>query len=107
VPRDSVGAGYLRSFTAAHAEVSAVAAVDDDVALRLLAAMRERGLSAPGDLAVIGFDDNGYGALVAPALTTVHVDGEAHGRMAARTILGLDLTGLSAAPGQVVVRESA
>ena len=54
--------------------MTAVAAYDDDVALRVLAAMRALGLAAPADLAVIGFDDTDYGALVAPALTTVHVD---------------------------------
>jgi DNA-binding LacI/PurR family transcriptional regulator len=107
VPREPVTAEYVRSFAAAHGEVSAVAAFDDDVALRVLAAMRELGLSAPADLAVIGFDDNGYGALTTPTLTTVHVDGEAHGRMAARSILRLDLAGLSPTPGQVVIRESA
>ena len=87
--------------------VTAVAAFDDDVALRVLAAMRSLGLSAPGDLAVIGFDDNGYGALTSPALTTVHIDGEAHGRQAARAILGLPADGLSPVPGRVIVRESA
>jgi DNA-binding LacI/PurR family transcriptional regulator len=51
--------------------------------------MRVLGLVAPGDLAVIGFDDAGYGALVEPALTTVHVDAEGHGRKAAREVLGL------------------
>lgn len=92
----------------AHPEpVSAVAAFDDDVALRVLAAMRPLGLCAPGDLAVIGFDDNGYGALAAPALTTVHIDAEAHGRQAARAILGLPADDLTPAPGRVVVRESA
>jgi DNA-binding LacI/PurR family transcriptional regulator len=92
---------------ASHPEVTAVAAFDDDVALSVLAAMRRLGLSAPGDLAVIGFDDNGYGALTSPALTTVHIDAEAHGRQAALAILGLDSAGLSPAPGRVVVRESA
>jgi DNA-binding LacI/PurR family transcriptional regulator len=87
--------------------VTAVAAFDDDVALRMLAAMRALGLSAPGDLAVIGFDDNGYGALTSPTLTTVHIDAEAHGRQAARAILGLSAADLSATPGQVIVRESA
>src|SRR5580704_11199182 len=72
-----------------------------------LSAMLALGLSAPGDLAVIGFDDNGYGALATPALTTVHIDAEAHGRQAARAILGLDAGDLSPAPGRVVVRESA
>lgn len=87
--------------------VTAVAAFDDDVALRVLALMREAGLCAPGDLAVIGFDDNGYGALTSPTLTTVHIDAEAHGRQAARVILGLAADDLSPSPGQVVVRESA
>ena len=87
--------------------VTAVAAFDDDVALHVLAAMRAAGLSAPGDLAVIGFDDNGYGDLTSPALTTVHIDAEAHGRQAARAVLGLSSAGLAPAPGQVVVRESA
>jgi DNA-binding LacI/PurR family transcriptional regulator len=57
--------------------------------------------------AVAAFDDNGYGALATPALTTVHIDAEADGRQAARDILGLDAAGLSPAPGRVVIRESA
>jgi DNA-binding LacI/PurR family transcriptional regulator len=100
-------ADSLTQIRAARPAVTAVAAFDDDVALRVLAAMRDLGLAAPGDLAVIGFDDNGYGALAAPALTTVHIDAEGHGRQAARAILDLDAAGLLAAPGRVVVRESA
>jgi DNA-binding LacI/PurR family transcriptional regulator len=102
--------GAADSFTAllsGEHPVTAVAAFDDDVALHVLAAMRAAGLSAPGDLAVIGFDDNGYGDLTSPALTTVHIDAEAHGRQAARAVLGLSSAGLAPAPGQVVVRESA
>lgn len=106
-PFRTYAADSLEKFRAANPGVSAVAAFDDDVALRLLAAIRDLGLAAPGDLAVIGFDDNGYGALATPALTTVHVDAEAHGRQAARAILGLDPASLSPAPGQVIVRESA
>jgi DNA-binding LacI/PurR family transcriptional regulator len=100
-------ADSLAEIRAARPAVTAVAAFDDDVALRVLAAMRDLGLAAPGDLAVIGFDDNGYGALATPALTTVHIDAEAHGRQAARAILGLDAGDLSPAPGRVVARESA
>ena len=87
--------------------VTAVAAFDDDVALRVLVAMRAAGLSAPADLAVIGYDDNGYGALTSPTLTTVHIDAEAHGRQAARLVLGLPADDLSPAPGRVIARESA
>jgi DNA-binding LacI/PurR family transcriptional regulator len=100
-------AGPLTALLAGEHPVTAVAAFDDDVALQVLAGMRAAGLSAPGDLAVIGFDDNGYGDLISPSLTTVHIDAEAHGRQAARTVLGLSSAGLSPAPGQVVVRESA
>jgi DNA-binding LacI/PurR family transcriptional regulator len=103
VPADS-----LREFLGAHPGITAVAAFDDDVALRVLAAMRSLGLNAPADLAVIGFDDNGYGALTSPTLTTVDIDGEAHGRQAARAVLGLDPDPAhSPAPGRVVIRESA
>ena len=109
VPRSRPAAvETFRRFRAAHAAVTAVAAHDDDVALRMLAAMRALGLAAPGDLAVIGFDDTDYGALVDPALTTVHVDAEEHGRKAARELLGLDAGSLARfTPGRVIIRESA
>jgi len=100
-------ADSLSQLRATDTAVTSVAAFDDDVALRVLAAIRDLGLTAPDDLAVIGFDDNGYGALATPALTTVHIDAEAHGRLAARAILGLDAGDLSPAPGRVIVRESA
>jgi DNA-binding LacI/PurR family transcriptional regulator len=87
--------------------VTAVAAFDDDVALRVLAALRDLGLDAPADLAVIGFDATEHGALAVPPLTTVHIDAEAHGRLAARAVLGLDAADLSPAPGRVIVRGSA
>ena len=103
----TTSADSVRALLAGPGRVTAVAAFDDDVALRVLAAMRTARLAAPGDLAVIGFDDNGYGALAAPALTTVHIDAEAHGRQAARAVLGLPADGLTPAPGRVIVRESA
>ena len=109
VPRARpAAADAVRVFRAAHPAVTAVAAYDDDVALRVLAAARALGLAVPGDLAVIGFDDTDFGALVDPALTTVHVDAEEHGRKAAREVLGLDPGSLARfRPGRVIVRESA
>jgi DNA-binding LacI/PurR family transcriptional regulator len=62
VPRSRPAAAEaVRLFRAAHPAVTAVAAYNDDVALRVLAAMRALGLSVPGDLAVIGFDDTDFG----------------------------------------------
>jgi DNA-binding LacI/PurR family transcriptional regulator len=96
----------LRSFRADHPEVTAVAAYNDDTALVMLAAMREAGLRAPADLAVIGFDDTPHGALFSPALTTVHVDAEAIGRIPARNALGLPAGDFSPEPARVIVRQS-
>jgi len=108
MPRERAGAAdSIRAFLGAHPAVTAFAAFDDDVALRILAGARDLGLSIPGDLAVIGFDDADYGALFTPTLTTVHIDAEDHGRQAARVILGLDGAGFAATPAQVIVRESA
>jgi DNA-binding LacI/PurR family transcriptional regulator len=116
VPQDRAGAAAaIQAFLAAHAAsraerqaaVTAFAAFEDDVALCVLAGLRDLGLTAPGDLAVIGFDDTDYGALFTPTLTTVHIDAEDHGRRAARMILGLDGDGFVAAPAQVIARESA
>lgn len=97
----------LRAFRAQHPEVTAVLAYNDDLALVTLAAMRHIGLRAPQDLAVIGFDDTPHGALFSPALTTVHIDAEALGRIAARSALGLPAGDTTPEPAQVIVRESA
>jgi DNA-binding LacI/PurR family transcriptional regulator len=108
VPRPrAAGTVAVQAFLTAHSTVTAVAGFDDDVALRTLTALHDLGLTAPDDLAVIGYDDTEYGALVTPALTTVHIDAEAHGRLAARAALGLDAGGLTPTLGHVVVRESA
>jgi DNA-binding LacI/PurR family transcriptional regulator len=109
VPRARPAAAEaVRRFRAAHPAVTAAAAYDDDVALRVLAAARALGVAVPSELAVIGFDDTDFGALVDPALTTVHVDAEEHGRKAAREVLGLDPGSLARfKPGRVIVRESA
>ncbi|WP_323187594.1 LacI family DNA-binding transcriptional regulator [Streptomyces sp. NBC_01275] len=107
VPRPrQAGTDAVRDFRAAHPEVTAVAAFDDPVGLRTLTAVHDLGLTAPADLAVIGYDDTEYGELVTPALTTVHIDAESRGRLAARTALGLDAADLTMTLGRVIVRDS-
>ncbi|WP_025159329.1 LacI family DNA-binding transcriptional regulator [Leifsonia aquatica] len=104
--RDSTAraiAGLLRR----HPEVTAVAAVDDETALAVLSALPLVGLAAPGDLAVIGFGDSEFGALWAPALTTVHVEAEQLGAHAARVAIGLDPVPEPTTGSRVVIRESA
>ncbi|NYH79102.1 DNA-binding LacI/PurR family transcriptional regulator [Actinopolyspora biskrensis] len=108
VPRPrSAGTVAVRDFLDTSPPPSAIAAFDDDIALRVVTGLHDLGYRVPDDVAVIGFDDTEYGELVTPALTTVHIDAESHGRLAARTVLELDTTGLDAVPGRVIVRESA
>ena len=54
--------------------VTGVCAFNDETALAVLAGLREQGLSAPGDLAVVGVDDIPVARLAAPPLTTVSFD---------------------------------
>jgi DNA-binding LacI/PurR family transcriptional regulator len=56
------------------AGITAVCAYNDEVALAVLAGVRELGRSAPADLAVVGVDDIPAAHLAAPALTTVTTD---------------------------------
>jgi DNA-binding LacI/PurR family transcriptional regulator len=107
VPRPrTAGAAAVETFLAEHAEVTALAAFDDDIALRSLTAVRDLGLRVPEDVAVIGFDETEHGSLSTPALTTVHIDAEILGRIAAREALGIETGGMVPVPGRIVVRAS-
>jgi LacI family gluconate utilization system Gnt-I transcriptional repressor len=59
----------------------------DALAHGVLLEAQTRGLSVPGDLAVVGFGDIDFAAFTSPALTTVQIDRYAVGRMAADLLL--------------------
>ena len=72
------------------------------------AAMR-RGLSIPGDLSVVGYDDSPLAAQLWPALTTIHSPIRDLGRQAAQMLLGDEPAGDDApnrVSPQLVVRDS-
>jgi LacI family transcriptional regulator len=71
------------------ANVTAVLAYNDLVALGLLNQLDARGLSVPGDISVIGFDDIAPAAMVSPALTTVCQPREPIGRTGMDLLLRL------------------
>ncbi len=54
-------------------EFDAIQATSDQIAIGALKALRERGISVPGQVAVAGFDGLFPGTLVQPAVTTIHV----------------------------------
>ena len=74
---------------------TAILATSDVLALGVLDAAADAGLSVPGDLSVVGFDD--VPAAAAAGLTTVHQDHRAKGRAAAELLLAL-LRGEPVAP---------
>lgn len=97
----------LAGFLQRHPAVTAIAGLDDEAALRVLAAARHLGIEVPARLAVIGFDDSPVGELFSPALTTLRLDTGAFGRRAARLLLdeppGTEVPG----PATVIRRASA
>ena len=54
----------------------------DHIALGVCKAIRQAGLSIPGDIAVVGFDNYDFASFVSPALTTIDQPLEQIGRVA-------------------------
>ncbi|MCP3819606.1 LacI family transcriptional regulator [Streptomyces sp. A3M-1-3] len=68
--------------------LTAVVAANDTGALGACAALRDRGLSIPGDVSVAGFDDLPFSADAVPALTTVRLPLYEAGARAGRLAMG-------------------
>ncbi len=68
-------------------DTDAVFCSSDLLALGVMTEAREQGRAVPGQLAVVGFGDLEFAADLSPALTTVHINGGAIGRQAARFIV--------------------
>ena len=92
----SVGSFSLASGMAQAAELldrprsewpTALIAANDLIALGVLAAAREAGVSVPDELSVCGFDDIVYAAIAVPALTSVRQPVREIGVQAARLLL--------------------
>ena len=67
---------------------TAIFASNDDMAAGVLLAARQRGLSVPDQLSIIGFDDSPLAARLWPPLTTVHWPMESMARSAALKLIG-------------------
>ncbi len=91
---------------------SAVFSHRDAMALGAIAALTERGLRVPEDVAVVGFDDDVFAELVSPSLTTVRKPRMLMGSMAGRILLqrieGTQPDGPVVSPlrSQLVIRQS-
>src|SRR5215210_3199421 len=89
---------------------TAVLCASDRLALGVLAAAEELGLSVPEDLSVVGFDDIPQGASAVPPLTAVHQDhdqkGSSAGRMLVSLLRGEEDPGPERLPTHLVIRAS-
>jgi len=68
---------------------TAVYAYDDRTALGALAALKEKGLSVPEDVSLVGSDDLDFSAMVTPSLTTVAQPKYEQGKLAAEKLFRL------------------
>lgn len=82
----------------------------DFIALEVLSVARELGLSVPGDLAVVGYDNTSYCDLAQNALTSIDQSGQVLGLQAARLLIerikGRDTAEHFVVPPRLVVRAS-
>ncbi|TET52101.1 MAG: LacI family transcriptional regulator [Anaerolineales bacterium] len=91
-------------------DFEAVVAANDNMALGAMEALQARGMRAPYDVAVVGFDDTEEARAATPSLTTVRQPTREVGRVAVETLLAL-LAGEPVPervtlPTELVVRQS-
>ena len=67
--------------------ITAIVVANDQMALGVLRALKQRHLRVPQDISVIGFDDIAEAGYFEPALTTISNDFEGQGRMAMDALL--------------------
>jgi DNA-binding LacI/PurR family transcriptional regulator len=72
--------------------------MSDAIAIGAIRTLRNRGLSVPGDVSVVGFDDIEMAETTDPPLTTVHQPIRGKGEEAARLLLAV-IAGTSQPPG--------
>jgi DNA-binding LacI/PurR family transcriptional regulator len=79
---DAAIAAAIAEKKAGKADWTAVFAVHDNAAIRFMHAVEEAGLSVPGNISIVGFDNLPPAAMVTPRLATMQVDCAALGRQA-------------------------
>lgn len=89
---------------------TAIFAANDRMAIGAMAAAADLGMSVPGDLSVVGFDDISMASYVRPTLTTVALHGYEMGATAMGLLLklfaGEECPPVTWLPTRLVVRES-
>lgn len=104
------GADAMRRLLDRGRRIDAVFASNDQMAAGALAALRERGLSVPEDVALAGFDGDYFAEASEPRLTTVRQPtvglGEAMAHVLVRLLAGEDVERVTLLPTELLVRGS-
>ncbi|MGZ4475391.1 MAG: LacI family DNA-binding transcriptional regulator [Nocardioides sp.] len=107
----SAASGYKLGMDLDVAPGDAVFVGNDQMTIGLLSALRERGLSVPGDISIVGFDDIPEAAYLYPPLTTVRQEFAQLGELMMQKLLiaieeSEPVTQDTPLPTQLVVRQS-
>lgn len=86
--------------------IDLVFAVNDVMAIGAMSALRDRGVSVPGEVGVAGFDDIPTARDVTPALTTVSIALEHAGAASVARALGASTDQVAVIESRVVLRDS-
>lgn len=65
------GFNVMQKFFALDVVPTAIFAANDEMAIGAIKAIKSKGLSVPGDISVVGFDDIKFASIFEPALTTI------------------------------------
>lgn len=108
-----VGSGYqaAKKFLLLPDRPTAVFAANDLMALGAIYAIQEAGLSVPGDVAIVGYDDREIASFSNPTITTIRPPSFEMGQMAAQLILDClenqtEVKDPIRLQGQLIIRES-
>lgn len=106
----SARAGYEAIASLADLPATAIVAANDQTALGVMLALKERGLRIPADVSVVGIDDIPEAAYFDPPLTTVRIDFDSRGRQTLFTLLAqierAEMRAIDVPPPELVVRRS-
>ncbi|TKJ95805.1 LacI family transcriptional regulator [Plantibacter flavus] len=104
------GAAAMRRLLARGVPIDGLFAANDQMAAGAYSVIREAGLTIPGDIAVVGYDDDRYGETAAPPLTTIAqspVDlGAEMARVLVRRLAGEPVERVTMMPTRLVPRAS-
>ncbi len=85
---DAASVGMQKYLKKKGERATAVFAINDEAAIGAMKAIQASGLNVPRDMSVVGFDNIAWAAHTEPTLTTVEIQRNEMGRMAARALIG-------------------